>query len=161
MSERNAYEDELEEYTQRDKFLIFSLKKQFYGIEIKYVTEIIGIQPIAAVPDLPGYIQGIINLRGKIIPVMDVRLRFGMEEQPYNDRTCIIVIDITNRVMGLIVESVSEVLPISPSEIVAAPEAQGNGGGFITGIGKTGSDVKLLIDCEILLRDNLSITPAV
>jgi len=157
MSQRNEFEDELEEDTQRDKYLIFSLGNQFYGIEIKFVTEIIGIQPIAEVPDLPEYIKGIINLRGKIIPVMDVRLRFSMGGEPYNDRTCIIVIDINDRVMGLIVESVSEVLPIAPSEIVAAPDVQGSGRGFVTGIGKIGTDVKLLVDCEMLLRDNVAV----
>lgn len=159
MSERNAYEVEPEEDTQRDKFLIFSLGTQFYGIEIKYVTEIIGIQPIAEVPDLPNYIKGIINLRGKIIPVMDVRLRFCMEERQYHDRTCIIVIEINNKVMGLIVESVSEVLPIPPTDIVAAPDAQDTGGGFVTAIGKTGDDVKMIIDCEMLLRDNAGCIP--
>ncbi|MGN7765070.1 chemotaxis protein CheW [Paenibacillus sp. 22594] len=152
MSGHNAYEETLEEDTQRDKYLIFSLGSQFYGIEIQYVTEIIGIQPIAAIPDLPEYITGIINLRGKIIPVMDVRMRFHMDPEPYNDRTCIIVIDILDEVLGLIVESVSEVLPILPEEIVSAPDSPG-GGGFVTRIGKTGHGVKLLVDCAKLLRD--------
>lgn len=159
MSERK-YEDELEEDTQRDKYLIFSLGSQFYGIEILYVTEIIGIQPIAEVPDLPEYVKGIINLRGKIIPVMDVRLRFGMNPRPYNDRTCIIVIDVHNSEMGLIVESVSEVLSIPSAEIVDAPELNGSGG-FVTGVGKTGNGVKLLLDCEKLLsvNENYSLYP--
>ena len=83
-----------EEDTQKGKFLTFSLGNESYGLEIKYVTEIIGIQPITEVPELPEYIRGIINLRGKIIPVMDVRLRFKKPFNEYNERTCIIVIDV-------------------------------------------------------------------
>jgi len=82
------------ENTQKDKYLTFLLGEETYAIEIKYVTEIIGIQPITQVPELPSYIKGIINLRGRIIPVMDVRLRFKKPPVEYNDRTCIIVIDI-------------------------------------------------------------------
>ncbi|QSF46964.1 chemotaxis protein CheW [Paenibacillus tianjinensis] len=152
MAGNNVYEESPEEDTQRDKYLIFSLGRQFYGIEIEYVTEIIGLQPIAGIPDLPEYIKGIINLRGKIIPVMDVRLRFRMEPQPYNDRTCVIVIDILDEILGLIVESVSEVLPIPPEEIVPAPDSPGSGR-FVTRIGKTAHGVKLLLDCAKLLRD--------
>ena len=82
----------LEEDTQKGRFLTFSLDKESYGIEIKYVTEIIGLQEITEVPELPDYIKGIINLRGKIIPVMDIRLRFKKSEKEYNDRTCVIVL---------------------------------------------------------------------
>jgi len=78
----------MEEDTQKDRFLTFQLGKESYGIEIRHVTEIIGIQPITEVPEMPEYIKGIINLRGKIIPVMDVRLRFKKEPREYNDRTC-------------------------------------------------------------------------
>ena len=103
---------ETEEDTQKGKYLIFSLGNEFYGIEIKYVTEIIGVQPITEIPELPDYIKGIINLRGKIIPVMDVRIRFKKSPMEYNDRTCVIVIDVKDTSVGLIVDSVSEVLSI-------------------------------------------------
>ncbi|WP_042199420.1 chemotaxis protein CheW [Paenibacillus camerounensis] len=152
MSGNNVHENTPEEDTQRDKYLVFSLGSQDYGIEIQYVTEIIGIQPIAGIPDLPEYIKGIINLRGTMIPVMDVRVRFRMEPQPYHDRTCVIVINIMDEVLGLIVESVSEVLTILPGDTVPAPDITA-GGGFVTRIGKTLQGVKLLLDCGRLLRD--------
>src|SRR5476649_1859546 len=85
---------ESEEDTKKDKYLIFSIGEQSYGIDIKYVIEIIGIEPITEVPELPDYVKGVINLRGKIIPVMDVRLKFKKEEKEYDDRTYIIVVEI-------------------------------------------------------------------
>jgi purine-binding chemotaxis protein CheW len=146
---------EQEEDTQKGKFLTFSLENEFYGIEIMYVTEIIGIQAVTEVPELPGYIKGIINLRGKIIPVMDVRLRFRKEPREYNDRTCIIVIDIKGISVGLIVDNVSEVLSISEENIVPPPElSKGFNNRYIKGIGKVDKDVKLLLDCEKLLNDD-------
>lgn len=143
-----------EEDTQKDKFLTFILGNENYGIEIKHVTEIIGIQPVTEVPELPEYIRGIINLRGKIIPVMDVRLRFRKLFREYNDRTCIIVIDIKDVSIGLIVDSVSEVLSIPENEIVTPPEVSKNGNKYIKGIGKVGSEVKLILDCEKLLDED-------
>jgi purine-binding chemotaxis protein CheW len=144
-----------EEDTQKGKFLTFILGSESYGIEIKHVTEIIGIQPITEVPELPEYIKGIINLRGKIIPVMDVRLRFKKEFREYNDRTCTIVVDIKDISIGLIVDSVSEVISIPDSEIVAPPDISKGGNRYIKGIGKIGSEVKLLLDCEKLLNDDV------
>lgn len=140
------------EDTQKGKFLTFSLGADFFGIEIKYVTEIIGIQTITEVPELPEYIKGIINLRGKIIPVMDVRLRFRKPFKEYNDRTCIIVIEIRDISVGLIVDSVSEVLSIPDEQIVTPPEInEGTGYRYIKGIGKVGDSVKLILDCPRLL----------
>ncbi len=144
---------ELEEDTQKGRFLTFRMGNEMYGIEISYVTEIIGIQPITEVPELPEYVKGIINLRGKIIPVMDVRLRFKRPFQEYNDRTCIIVIDTNEISIGLIVDSVSEVLIIRDEEIVPPPDINKGGHNYIKAIGKVGSDVKLLLDCEKLLND--------
>jgi purine-binding chemotaxis protein CheW len=143
-----------EEDTLDGRFLTFQLGNEAYGIEIRYVTEIIGIQTITEVPELPEYIRGIINLRGKIIPVMDVRLRFKKSFREYNDRTCVIVIDINNESIGLIVDSVSEVISIPETEIVAPPELSKDGNRYIKGVGKVGSDVKLLLDCEKLLSDD-------
>ncbi|MFL0248062.1 chemotaxis protein CheW [Candidatus Clostridium stratigraminis] len=146
---------EQEEDTQRGKFLTFSLGTEFYGIEIKYVTEIIGIQPITEVPQLPNYVKGIVNLRGKIIPVMDVRLRFKKEPRAYNERTCVIVIDIKDLSIGLIVDSVSEVLSIQEQNIVPPPSvSKGQQNKYIKGIGKVGNDVKLILDCEKLLTED-------
>lgn len=145
---------ETEEDTQRGKYLTFLLGNEAYAIEIKYVTEIIGIQPITQVPELPEYIKGIINLRGEIIPVMDVRLRFKKKAIDYNDRTCIIVINVQNVSMGLIVDNVSEVLSISDENVVPPPEVRNGGENrYIKAIGKVKNDVKLILDCEKLIRD--------
>lgn len=146
--------DETAEDTQKSKFLTFRIGKEDYGFEIKYVTEIIGIQEITEVPELPVYVKGIINLRGKIIPVMDVRLRFKKESREYNDRTCIIVIDIHDISIGLIVDHVAEVVVIDPENIVPPPAVKtGFHNRYIKGIGKVGSEVKLLLDCDKLLND--------
>lgn len=146
---------EMEEDTQKGRFLTFALGNEIYGIEIKHVTEIIGIQAITELPELPEYIMGIINLRGKIIPVMDVRLRFKKEFREYNDRTCIIVIDIGDVSIGLIVDSVSEVLSIDEQNIVEPPRLNnGQQNRYIKNIGKVDNEVKLLLDCEKLLTEN-------
>jgi len=146
--------DETVEDTQKGKFLTFTIGKETYGFEIKYVTEIIGIQEITEVPELPIYVKGIINLRGKIIPVMDVRLRFKKEPREYNDRTCIVVIDIHDISIGLIVDHVAEVVVIPPENIVPPPAIKtGFHNRYIKGIGKVGNEVKLLLDCNKLLND--------
>lgn len=146
---------EMEEDTQKCRFLTFAIGKETYGIEIKYVMEIIGIQAITQLPELPDYIKGIINLRGKIIPIMDVRLRFKKEYREYNDRTCIIVVDINDLSIGLIVDSVSEVLSIEDKDIVEPPQMnKGINKRYIKSIGKVGNDVKLLLDCEKLLTED-------
>jgi len=145
----------VEEDTQKDKYLIFAINSESYGIEIQYVTEIIGIQKITEVPQLPDYIKGIINLRGKIVPVMDVRLRFKKQAGVYNDRTCIIVVDIMGMLVGLIVDSVSEVVTINESDISELPQMNRvSHNRFIKNIGKVGNEVRLLLDCERLLTDD-------
>jgi purine-binding chemotaxis protein CheW len=148
------YEDEFED-TQKGKFLTFSLGKEDYGIEITYVTEIIGIQSITQVPELPDYVKGIINLRGKIIPVIDVRLRFRKPAAEYNDRTCIIVVDIKDVSVGLIVDTVAEVMSIADTDIVPPPDGRtGFHNRYIKGIGKVNNEVKLILECKKLLSDD-------
>jgi len=148
-------DDDYEEDTQKGKFLTFMLGKESYGIGIEFVTEIIGILPIAEIPELPDYIRGIINLRGKIIPVMDVRLRFKKPFHEYDGRTCIIVIDILDNSVGLIVDSVAEVTNISDENIVPPPASStGFSNRYINGIGKIGNDIKLLLDCDKLIAKN-------
>lgn len=142
----------IEEDTQKGRYLTFALENEFYGIEIKYITEIIGLQPITVVPELPKYICGIINLRGKIIPVMDIRLRFHKDSREYNDRTCVIIIELMHLNMGLIVDSVEEVLTIPDGDIVNPAEVSMVINKFIKGIGKVGDEVKLLLDCDKLLQ---------
>lgn len=145
------------EDTLKNKYLIFSVGEESYGIRIQYVIEIIGIEEITKVPDLPDFVKGIINLRGKIITVMDARLRFKKEEKEYDDRTCIIVINIENITFGLIVDGVKEVASIDESNIAPPPSvnSQDDGsGGFIEGIGKVANDIWLFIDCMKLLTNS-------
>ncbi len=143
-----------EEDTQRGKYLTFQLGNEVFGIEIRFVTEIIGIQSITYVPEVPDYVKGIINLRGKIIPVIDMRLKFKKPSIPYDDRTCIIVIEIGDISIGLIVDNVSEVLGMSDDNIVPPPKyKKGYQNKFIKGIGKIGQEIKLLLDCEKIITD--------
>ncbi len=148
-------EFELEEDTQKDRYLTFTMGKEVYAIEIVNVTEIIGMQAITEVPEIPRFIKGIINLRGKIIPIMDARLRFHKEPKEYTERTCIIIIDIAEHSIGLVVDQVSEVILIPETEIVPAPaELTGGHSKYIKAIGKVDKDVKLIIDCEKLLHED-------
>lgn len=152
-----SYLDEVnvEEDTQKGKFLTFALGKEVYGIEISNVTEIIGIQQITDVPEVPVYVKGIINLRGKIIPVVDLRLKFKREPLEYDDRTCVIVIDIGNISVGLIVDTVADVVPINDENLVPPPSVKtGFHNKFIKGIGKVGAGVILILDCEKLFSED-------
>ena len=144
---------EFEEDTQKEKFLTFYLDKEVYGLEISLVIEIIGIQPITQVPEMPDYVKGIINLRGKIIPVMDMRLRFKKEFKEYTDRTCVIVVEAKDVLLGLIVDGVAEVLTITADDIVLPPEIKAAQNKYIKGIGKIGEEVKLLLDCDKIFNE--------
>lgn len=142
---------EQEEDTLKGKYLIFSIGSELYGMEIRYITEIIGIQPITRVPAMPEYVKGITNLRGKIIPVMDARLRFKKAVREYDDRTCIIVTDTNHMSIGLVVDSVSEVLVMQDEDIAPPPDINKGGYNYIKGIGIADGDIKLLLDCQKLL----------
>lgn len=139
---------------QKNQYLIFRLEDDQFGIEIEKVTEIVGMQKITQVPEMPDYIKGIINLRGKIIPVMDVRMRFRKDAIEYNDRTCVVIVDMQNISVGLIVDDVCDVASFGDEDIVPPPDMGKNDNRFIKGIGKTGEDVKLILDCERLLSDD-------
>ncbi|MEW6182076.1 MAG: chemotaxis protein CheW [Bacillota bacterium] len=149
-----SIEEDEEVENQDDKFLTFILGEGEYGIGIGSVTEIIRVQNITDVPDMPSHVRGVINLRGKVLPVMDVRLRFGMEERAYDDRTCIVVINVNNHTVGLIVDRVSEVLDIRKSDIEAPPQVKkGEGSRFVSGMGKVGEKVKILLNADRVLFD--------
>jgi len=142
--------------SQRDKYMTFKSGNEYYGLSLQYVNEIIQFQNITMIPETEDYIKGLINLRGKIIPVVDVRLRFKQEPFEYNDRTCIIVIDVKSMIIGLIVEQIAEVVEIQEENILPPPtfgridKAQNK---YVYGIGKIGDAVKLLLDPEKLLND--------
>jgi len=140
------------EDTQKDKYLTFHLAGEDYGIDIQYVIEIIGIQNITDVPDMPAFIRGVINLRGKVVPIMDVRARFGLEDRDYDDRTCIIVVNIDGTEVGLVVDEVSEVMDITEANVEPAPRtSKNNEDSFIQGMGKVNTDVKILLNVHKLL----------
>lgn len=141
----------MDEDTQKDKYLTFTLGEELYGIDIRAVIEIIGIMPITKVPEVPPYVQGIINLRGKIIPVVDMRLRFGQEYRPYSDRTCVIIISVNDVLIGLIIDGVSEVLTIPENSIVPPPELKSVRNRYVKNIGKLSEEkVVLLLDWKKL-----------
>lgn len=140
--------------TQKDKYLTFHLLKEDYAIEIKYVTEIVGMQDITEVPDMANYLKGVINLRGKVIPVIDVRLRFILNERDYDSRTCIIIINITDVSVGLIVDEVSEVLNIPEINIDPPPKTmKGTKSRFIKGFGKVGNKVIMILNIDKFLNE--------
>jgi Chemotaxis signal transduction protein len=144
-----------EEDTQHGRFLTFTVGSEIFGLEIKYVTEIVGMQPITPLPEAPEYMKGIINLRGKIIPVIDIRLKFKKELREYTDRTCIIVIEIGDSTTGLIVDNVSEVQAINDDAIAPPPDRRaGLQNKYIAGIGKVENDVILLLSCEKLFAED-------
>jgi purine-binding chemotaxis protein CheW len=139
------------------KYLTFSLAEEEYGIGILKVKEIIGMMPITVVPQTPGYIKGVINLRGKVIPVIDLRVKFTINAADYTERTCIIVVEIAAAegrtiLMGIVVDSVSEVLNIKEADIEATP-AFGTklDTEFILGMAKVGGGIKILLDIDRVL----------
>lgn len=149
-------EELLEEDAQRGKFMTFQTGKEFFGISISYVNEIIAMQPITKIPEVEDYIKGLINLRGKIIPVIDVRVRFRMEPLEYTDRTCIIVINVKSTVIGLIVEKIAEVDTIQDDDIVPPPalgKKEKEQNKYVYGLARTGDTVKLLLDPERLIKE--------
>ncbi len=152
-----AQQEELleEDDSQKGKFMTFQIGKEFFGISISYVNEIVAMQPIAAIPEVEDYVKGLINLRGKIIPVIDVRVRFKMEPCAYTDRTCIIVIDVKTITVGLIVEKIAEVDTIVDDNIVPPPSLgrkEHEHNKYVYGLARTGDTVKLLIDPEKLIK---------
>jgi purine-binding chemotaxis protein CheW len=140
--------------SQKDKFLTFRVAEEYYAIEIKHVTEIVELQDITQIPDLANYIKGVINLRGKVIPVINVRLRFLLSERAYDSRTCIIVINFNSTDVGLIVDEVSEVINITEEQIESPPKTmKGTKSRFIKGFGKVGIKVKIILNIDRFLND--------
>jgi purine-binding chemotaxis protein CheW len=134
------------------KFLTFALGKEEYGIEILRVREIIGLMEITTVPQTPDYMKGVVNLRGKVIPIIDLRLKFLMPEVEHTQETCIIVVEVNNAQVGIIVDNVSEVTDIEGEDIEDAPNfGQEIDTKFIMGMGKTKDKIIILLDIERVL----------
>lgn len=138
------------------KYLTFSLDREEYGIGILKVKEIIGMMPITLIPQTPHYVKGVINLRGKVIPVVDLRLKFKMDATDYTERTCIIVVEISSDsgsiMMGIVVDSVSEVMNIKTEDIEETPTFGTKlNTDYILGMAKMNGGVKILLDIDRVL----------
>ena len=148
---------------EEGKYLTFTLSGEDYGISILKIKEIIGILPITPVPQTPGYVKGVINLRGQVIPVIDLRLKFEMKPIDYTERTCIIVVEITDQrgilQIGIVVDAVSEVLNIKAENIEDTP-AFGTklNIDFILGMAKFENNIKILLDIDCVLTHEEPIT---
>ena len=141
------------------KHLTFQMGDEEYGVDINRIREIIGMQPITKVPRMPGHMKGVINLRGRVIPIIDLRLRFMMPEAEYTERTCIIVVELAvtgsrQLVAGIVVDAVSEVLDIKPDNVEPPPAIGGRNvdTAYIRGIAKVDGRVKVLLDIDRVLR---------
>jgi purine-binding chemotaxis protein CheW len=140
--------------TMQGQYLAIYLDDQQFGIAIEYVVDIIQVQPITRVPNCPGFITGITNLRGKVIPIMDLHLRFGKPPVEFTDRTCIIVLEEDGATVGLIVDSVSVVLNLGDDQISPPPSfIHGVDTKFIEGVSRGEHGVTLILDCKNVLDD--------
>jgi len=137
------------------KYLTFSLADEEYGLEILKVREIIGVMDITAVPGTPQFVKGVINLRGKVVPVLDLRLKFNLPEKQRTEETCIIVVSVGTVETGIIVDKVSEVMNIAGEDIEDTPSFGANvETDFILGMGKAGGRVTILLDIDQVLSGN-------
>lgn len=146
------------EDTRAGKYLTFHLGDEEFGVQVLKVREIMGVQDITAVPQTPEFVRGVINLRGKVIPVVDLRLKFGIEEMEYTQRTCIIVLQVqgesVSMLMGIIVDGVSEVLNLGGAEIEDTPDfGQGVATTYLLGMAKVKGKVKILLDIDQVLGE--------
>jgi len=138
------------------KYLTFQLANEEFGIRVLKVREIMGLQEITAVPQTPAHIKGVINLRGKVVPVIDLRLKFGLEAAEYTQRTCIIVTQVQGEsgsiLMGIVVDGVSEVLNLTAQEIEDTPDfGEAIAGHYLLGMAKVKGKVKILLDIDRVL----------
>lgn len=148
--------DSMKSMATPGKYMVFVLAGEEYGIDILKVQEIIGVVDVTRVPKMPKYIKGVINLRGKIIPVINLRMKFGIEEVEYTEKTCIIVVQVARDhktvTMGVVVDEVEEVVDISSEQLEATPDFGAQiDMEFIMGVGKIGNTVKLLLDIDRVL----------
>lgn len=144
---------ELQELAQ--KALTFYVGSTLYGLPLTHVLEIINMQPIAKVPGTPGYVKGIINLRGGIVPVVDIRLKFGQEERAYDDATSIIVTLLNSMMVGIIVDRVSNVVNLEELEVSTLPEFNNvNTNRYMTSVSRLGNELLMNLDCETILEDD-------
>ncbi|OHD10631.1 MAG: chemotaxis protein CheW [Spirochaetes bacterium GWD1_27_9] len=150
--------DDDDDDTMANRYLSFRIENEDYGIPIQNVIEIIELQKIIEIPDMPDFVKGVINLRGRVIPIMDLRLRFHFVEKEHDDRTCIVIVNINDSRIGLIVDRVEEVLEISANNVEPPPKFKNksNAEQYISGLGKTGDSIKIILDVgKIISEDNM------
>ena len=153
---KQMYESRADTDERNGMYMTFKSGEEYFGLKIQYVSEIIQFQAITEIPETEDYIKGLINLRGKVIPVIDVRLRFRQQPFEYNDRTCIIVLNVNAMLVGLIVEKIAEVVDIREENILPPPKLGRSDrlqNKYVYGIGKVGNSVKMLLDPGKLLND--------
>lgn len=152
--EGNLALDEVQEEARAEKYLSFFINDQRYGIPISTVIEIIGMQKVAEVPEFPYYAKGIINLRGLIVPLIDVRLRIGYPEAPYTEKTCVIVVNCEGIDIGLIVDEVDEVLDIPQSDINPPTRSTDEAvERYVDGVAVMPDKLTLLMSCEKIIGE--------
>lgn len=142
---------------EEEKYLMFYLNEECYGIPILQVNEIIGLMNVTTIPRTPDFMKGVINLRGKILPVIDLRLKFGMSEREYDEQTCIIIVELDFKqdktFVGLLVDKVAEVVNVFASNVSAPPEyGQLVDEQFLTGIAKVKEDVVMLLNIDFIIK---------
>lgn len=160
LGERSSMSDDSEPFdvydedgeNLEDTYLTFRIDEEEYALPVSHVTEIIRLQRISQVPDMPDSFRGVLNLRGKVIPVMDVRSRFKLPVRDYDDRTVVVVLEVGPSAVGLVVDAVSEVVELPPSCIDPAPPTSGrNGTSAVCGMAKRADEVSILLDVERLM----------
>lgn len=145
----DAYE---EEDTLKDRYLAFRVDDDVYAIEVRHVTVIVPLQPITEVPDMPAYVRGVMNLRGRVIPVLDVRRRFRLPDIELDERTCVIVTDLAEGGLGLLVDRVEDVETLPEGEIAPPPPlASGAASACVAGLGRHADEVRILLDARKLV----------
>lgn len=154
---QNITEEQLIETNVEGKHLIFNLEERSYGLPIGYVNEIIGLMDITPIPQTPEFFKGVINLRGKIIPVLDLRLKLGMPNKDYDSQNCIIIVDVAqgskNGIVGLVVDMVSEVYNIMNSDVDSSIQyGIDENNNYLTGIGKIKDNVVMLLDIKAVIN---------
>lgn len=145
------------EIREEEKYLMFFLNDEYYGIPVLKVNEIIGLMEFTRMPCTPDFMKGIINLRGKIIPIMDLRLKFKMDERPYDEQTCIIIVEIPieghKKLVGIVVDKVAEVVNVYKSDIETSSQYSQNGeDSFLIGIGKVKDKIVMLLEIEAIVK---------
>lgn len=145
-----------------DQFVTFALGEEEFGIEVLKVQEIIGYQGLAKVPNVPAFVRGVINLRGLVVPVVDLRLKFNMDERDYDKFTVILILEVDERVVGVIVDSVSDVVNLSSDEIQETPDfSSGIKVDCISGMGRRGEKLIIMLDIDqVLGSDDLGLLDA-